>query len=150
MAVNWNSRFGHSMWVQRPWQEMKETAWTGLAAYLSCCLGLHLYTTNGALSQTWRCLLNRGKGSHLPPGTTKLGNLRDSRDASQLPMLNQIFRILLLYVESTQGCQKCDRVHRDAMWIGGLSHQSSDLSCLCNPPQKVVICALLNTGFKGM
>ena len=35
------------------------------------------------------------KGSHLPPGITKLGNLRDSCDLSQLPLPNQIFRILL-------------------------------------------------------
>ena len=54
------------------------------------------------------------KGSHLPPGTTKLGNLRDGCNPSQLPLPNQIFRILLLCVEPTQGCQKCDRVHRDA------------------------------------
>ena len=44
----------------------------------------------------------------------------------------------------------CDRLHRDARWIGGLSHQSSDLSHLCNLLQRVVIHALLNTGFKGM
>ena len=44
----------------------------------------------------------------------------------------------------------CDRVHRDARWIGGLSHQSSDLSHLHNLLQKVVIHALLDTGFKGM
>ena len=35
-------------------------------------------------------------------------------------------------------------------WIGRLSHQSSNLSHPCNLLQKVVICALLNTGFKGM
>ena len=50
------------------------------------------------------------KGSHLPPGTTKLGNLRDGHDPSQLPLPNQIFGILLLCVKPTQGCQKCDRV----------------------------------------
>ena len=44
----------------------------------------------------------------------------------------------------------CDRAHRDASWIGGLSHQSNDLSCLCNLLQKVVIHALPNTGFQGM
>ena len=43
-----------------------------------------------------------------------------------------------------------DVVHRYARWIGGLSHQSSDLSHLCNPLQKVVIHALLNTRFKGI
>ena len=49
------------------------------------------------------------KGSHLPPGTTKLGNLRDSCDLSQLPLLSQIFGFLLLCVDPTQGHKKCDR-----------------------------------------
>ena len=44
----------------------------------------------------------------------------------------------------------CDRVHRYARWIGGLSHQSSNLSCLCNLLQKVVIHASLDTRFKAM
>ena len=44
----------------------------------------------------------------------------------------------------------CDRVHRDTRWIGVLSNQSSNLSCICNRLQKVVIHALLDTGFKGM
>ena len=57
VAVNWNYRFSHSNWAQRPWQEIKQTTWFGLAMSLSCCLGLHLYTTNGAPSQMWGCLL---------------------------------------------------------------------------------------------
>ena len=93
---------------------------------------------------------NLEKGSHLPPGNTKLGNLRDSHDLPQLPLLNQIFRILLLCVEPTQGCQKCDRVHRYTRWIGGLSHQSSNLSHLYNLLWKVVIHALLDIRFKGV
>ena len=40
--------------------------------------------------------LTREKGSHLPSGTTKLGNLRDGYDPSQLPLPNQIFGIPLL------------------------------------------------------
>ena len=44
----------------------------------------------------------------------------------------------------------CDRVHRYTRWIGRLSHQSSDLSCLCNLQWKVEIHAMFNTGFKGM
>ena len=39
---------------------------------------------------------------------------------------------------------------RYARWICGLSHQSSDLSYLHNLLWKVVICALLDTGFKGI
>ena len=45
---------------------------------------------------------------------------------------------------------KCYRVHRDTRWISGLSHQSSNLSCLCNPLWEAVIHALLDTGIKGM
>ena len=76
------------------------------------------------------------------------GNLRDGCKLSQLPLLNQTFRILPICFEPTQGHQKCDRVHRDSMWIGGLSHQSSNLSHLCNLLQKVVICACSDTRFK--
>ena len=57
VAMNWNSGFSHSNWMQRPWQEIKQTTWIGLATSLSCCLGLHLYTTKGAPSQMWGCLL---------------------------------------------------------------------------------------------
>ena len=59
VAVNWNSRFSHSIWVQRPWQEIKQTTWFELATSLSHCLGLHLYATNRAPSQMW---------GHLQPG----------------------------------------------------------------------------------
>ena len=76
------------------------------------------------------------------------GNLRDSHEPSQLLLLNQTFGILPLCFKPTHGCQKCDRSHRDAMWIGGLSHQSSDLSSLCYMLQKVVVCTCSNTGFK--
>ena len=41
-------------------------------------------------------------------------------------------------------------MHRYSRWIGGPSHKSSDLSCLHNPLQKVVIHALLDTRFKGI
>ena len=51
----------------------------------------------------------------------------------------------------------CDRsywsshvVHRYTRWIGELPHQTCNLSHLCNLLWKVVICALLNTGFKGI
>ena len=56
VAVNWNSRYSHSIWVQRPWQEIKQTTWFGVAASLSHCLGLYLYATNRAPSRTWWCL----------------------------------------------------------------------------------------------
>ena len=75
-------------------------------------------------------------------------NLRDGHKPSQLPLPNQIFRILPLCIELTQGCLKCDRSHRDTRWISGLSHQSSNLSHLHNPLLKVVICACSNTGFE--
>ena len=43
---------------------------------------------------------------------------------------------------------KCDRSHRDARWIGGLSHQSSKLSHLCYLLQKVVVHACSDTRFE--
>ena len=150
VAANWNSRFGHSNWVQWPWQEMKQTTWFGLAMSLSHCLGLHLYATSGAPSQMWGCL---PLGRKVVTETTKLGNLRNSCDPSQLPLVNQTsgffssvsMRDHLGMPEMWQGL-----VHRYARWICWLSHQSSDLSHLCNSLQKVVICALLDTRLKGM
>ena len=56
VAVGWNSGYSHSLWVQRPWQEIKLTTWFEVTTSLSHCLGLHLYTTNGAPSQMWGCL----------------------------------------------------------------------------------------------
>ena len=76
------------------------------------------------------------------------GNLRDGCEQSKLPLLNQTFRILLICFEPTQECQKCDWSHRDARWIGGLSHQSSNLSHLCYLLQKGVVCACSNTRFE--
>ena len=55
---------------------------------------------------------------HEPPD---FGSLRDSCKLSQLLLLNHTFRILSLCFEPTQGCQKCDRSHRDSRWIGGLT-----------------------------
>ena len=78
------------------------------------------------------------------------GNLGNGHNLLQLLLPNQIFRILPLCIKPTQGCQKCDRMHRDAKWIGGLSNQSSNLSCLCNLQQKSVIHACSDTVFEGI
>ena len=53
VAVDWNSGYSHSIWVQRPWQEIKQTTWFELTTSLSHCLGLCLYATNGTPSQMW-------------------------------------------------------------------------------------------------
>ena len=53
------------------------------------------------------------KGSHLPPGTTKLGNLMDGHDSITDPTAKPDMGFFSS-VLSTQGCQKCDRVHRYA------------------------------------
>ena len=79
------------------------------------------------------------------PKTPDFGNLRDGHEPSQLPLLNQTFRILLLGFEPTQGCQKCDRVHRDTRMTGGLSPQNSNLSHLCYSLQKAVVHACSDT-----
>ena len=82
------------------------------------------------------------------PKPLDFGNLRDSHKPSQLLLLNQTFRILPLCIKPTQGHQKCDRLHRDARWIGGLSHQSSNLFLLHYSLQKVVVHACSNTRFE--
>ena len=61
VAVSWNSRYSHSLWVQRPWQEIKQTTWFEVTVSLSHFLGLCLYATNGAPSQMWGCLWPRRK-----------------------------------------------------------------------------------------
>ena len=84
------------------------------------------------------------KGSHLPPGTTKLGKLRDGHDSTAAPTAKPDLGSSSLLggcwsVEPTQGCQKCDRsvgVHRYTRWTGRLSHQTSHLSHPCNLLQK--------------
>ena len=88
----------------------------------------------------WGSLLDVGmpptweKGSDLPPGTTKLGNLRDGPHSVTSPTAEPdlgFFSSVLR--EPTQGCQKCDRgLHRYTRWIGSLSHQTSNLSHPCN------------------
>ena len=55
-------------------------------------------------------------------------------------ILNFIVRNIVTYM--------CDRSHSDARWIGGLSHQSGNLSHLHNLLQKVVICPCSNTRFE--
>ena len=67
----------------------------------------------------WGSLLDVGipptweKGSHLPPGTTKLGKLRDGHNSTAAPTAipDLGFSSLLggcWSVEPSQGCQKCD------------------------------------------
>ena len=147
LAMNWNSASSHTNQVQRPLQEIKN--------HLVCvnCIFFMLIGTPFICHQ-WGSLTDVG----MPPTWEKVvtylleppdfGNKRDSHDPSQLPLPNQTFRILPLCFKPTQGHKKCDRLHRDARWIGGLSHQSSNLSCLCNPLQKVVVHARSDTGFK--
>ena len=54
------------------------------------------------------------KGSHLPPGTTKLGNLRDGCYSTTAPTAEPDLGFSsrlggCCSVKPTQGCQKCDR-----------------------------------------
>ena len=90
VAVNWNTGFSHSNWVQRPWQEMKQNTWFDLTTSLSHCLGLLLYATNGAPSQMWGCLQHGRKVVTYLQETTKVDNLKDGHNLSQLPLPNQI------------------------------------------------------------
>ena len=96
------------------------------------------------------------KGSHLPPGTTKLGNLRMVMILPQLLLLNQIWDSPLLCWESTEvsgpprDARNVTGWYRYTRWTGRLSNQTSNLSHLAICCQRVVICASLDTGIKGM
>ena len=147
VAVNWNSGSSHTNRGQRLLQEMKNHL---------VCINYIFFTLIGTpfIHHQWRSLTDVGTPPTWEKAVTYLleppdfGNLRDGCDLSQLQLPNQIFGILPLCIKITQGHQKCDRSHRDTRWIGGLSHQRSNLSHLCYPLQKVVICACSNTGFE--
>ena len=98
------------------------------------------------------------KDSHLPPGTTKLGKLRDSRNSTTAHTAKPDLGSSSLLggccsVEPTQGCQKCDRSVGFTGTLDGLVDSHSRLAIyptltICY--QRVVINALLDTRFKGM
>ena len=143
VAVNWNSRFSHSIWVQRPWQDIKTNHLVWVSHILVMLFGTPFICHQwGSLSDvgmtpTWE------KGSHLPLGTTKLCNLRESCNSATAPtakpdpgfsssMLGECCSVV-----PNQGCQKCDRVlHRYTRWTGRLSHQTSNSSHPHNPLPK--------------
>ena len=104
VALNWSSRFCHSIWVQRPWQEIKQTTWFELATSLSHCLGLHLYAWWGSLSDvetppTWE------KGSHLLPRTNQAWQFKGWSQIHHSSHCLTRSRILLLYVEGVLKCK---------------------------------------------
>ena len=89
------------------------------------------------------------KGSHLPPGTTKLGKLRDSHNSATAPTAKSDPGSSSLLggcwsVKPTQGCQKCDSsvgVHKYTRWTGRLTDQTSNLSHPSNPlPEGCDLC----------
>ena len=120
---------------------MIQNTWFELAMSLSCCLGLHLYATNGAPSQMWQCL---------QPGRKVVTYCATAPTAK--PDLG--FSSMLggcCSQEPTQGHQKCGRGCTGT--LNGLvgSHTRlviyPSLTICC---QRVVICASLDTRFKGM
>ena len=58
-------------------------------------LGICFYATNGGSCTYVGMPPTREKGSHLPPRTTKLCNLRNSHDSITAPTVNQIWDSLL-------------------------------------------------------
>ena len=156
VAVNWNSRYNHLMWAQRPWQEIKQTTWFELTASLSHCFGtLFICHQWGFLSDmgmppTWE------KGSHLPPGPTNLGKLWDGHDSTTAPTAKPDpgFSSLLggwWSVEPTQELLEMWQVCTGTLdgLIGSHTRLAiyPTLTICC---QRVMIHALLDTGFKGM
>ena len=147
VAMNLNSRLTYTNWVQRPLQEMEKPLGLCQPCLFHGALDSIYLPPMGSLASVGMLLTMEKVVTYLPK-PPDFGNLRDGNEPSQLLLLNQTFRILPLCIKPTQGCQKCDRWHRDARWIGGLSHQSSDLSCLCYLLQKVVVHACSNARFE--
>ena len=102
--------------------------------------GIHLYATNGGSFTNMGMPPTRKKGSHLPPRTTKLCNLRNGCDSVTAPTVKPDLGFSSWYkgccsVKPTQGCQKCDRSTFSGVATGTLdrlaelSHYASNLSC---------------------
>ena len=136
------TQFGHKV-PGKKWRNH----WVWANCVFSMMIGIPFLPPTGSLTDvdihpTWK------KAVTYLPKPPDFGNLRDSCKWSQLLLPHQTFRILPLCFEPTQGCQKCGRSHRDARWIGGLFHQSSNLSCLHYSLQRVVVCACSYTRFE--
>ena len=125
----------------------EETTGFALTTSFPQWLRFNLSTTNGLCSKCGDAS-DLGKGSHQPSWTSEFWQFKGWSWTVTAPLLNQTFRILPLCIKSIQGCQKCDRLHRDTRWICGLSYQSSNLSNVCYLLQKVVVHACSNTGFE--
>ena len=100
-------------WVQRPLQEIKNHLVCVSQIFVTLIRTLFIHHQWGSLANvgmppTWERVV-----TYLlePPDFV---NLRDDHDPSELLLPNQVFRILLLCIEPTQGGQKWDRSHRDA------------------------------------
>ena len=80
------------------------------------------------------------KGSHLPSGNTKLGNLRDGHNSVTAPTAkpdlgfssSMLGECWMVYVHPGTP-EMWWMVHRYTRWTGRLSHQTSNLSHPCNP-----------------
>ena len=83
------------MWAQRPWQEIMYTTESDMTASLPGSLGIHFYATNRGSCTYMGTPPTREKGSHLPPRTTKLCNLRNSCNSITAPTVSQIQDSLL-------------------------------------------------------
>ena len=97
VAVNRNSRYGHSMWAQRPWQEIMYTTGSDMTASLPRSLGIRFYATNRGSCTNVGMPPTREKGSHLPPRTTKLCNLRNGHDSVTAPLLTRSGTLFLVW-----------------------------------------------------
>ena len=85
MAVNWNSRYGHSLWAQRSLarNHINHLIWGNHFLFTlfrtPCVCHQWGFLSDMGVPPTWE------KGSHLPPRTTKLGKLRDRCNSATAP-----------------------------------------------------------------
>ena len=83
------------MWVQRTWQKIKTNHSIWVNHTLVTLFGTLFICHQQGPPQDMGTPPAWEKGSHLPPGTTKLGKLRDTHDSSTVPTAKPDSGILL-------------------------------------------------------
>ena len=93
--------------------------------------------SNVGMPPTWE------RGSHLPPRTTKLSNLRDGHNSATAPTAKPDPGSSSWYegccsVEPTQGCQKCDRCSTLGVGTGTLDELAGSHTRLAIYPAQMI------------
>ena len=120
MVVHWNSRYVHTVWVQRPMQENKDTNGLVVTASYPRWVRDPFIHYQWIPSQAWGPFLP-GKRYSPPFSNHQIGNLRDGHEPPQLhtakPDLWDPATSFWAQPEMPENLTK----HRDAEWVGRLT-----------------------------